>query len=49
MLSDPCRGKTISRAGFQWVATLLKREIRWHPILFVSALAPAGFDLWKPK
>jgi hypothetical protein len=32
-------------AGFQWVATLLKREIRWHPILFVNVLAPAGYDL----
>jgi hypothetical protein len=31
--------------GFQWVATLLKRKIRWHPILFASALAPAGYDL----
>jgi hypothetical protein len=45
MLSDPCRGETTRRVGFQWVVTLLKREIRWHPILFVSALAPAGVDL----
>jgi hypothetical protein len=45
MLSDPCRGKTANRAGFQWVAILLKREIRWHPILFASALTPAGYDL----
>jgi hypothetical protein len=37
--------KTTNRAGFQWVVTLLKREIRWYPILFDSTLAPAGFDL----
>jgi hypothetical protein len=45
MLSDPCRGKTTNRASLQWVATLLKKEIRWHSILLVSTLAPAGFDL----
>jgi hypothetical protein len=45
MLSDPCRGKTTNRASLQCVATLLKREIRWYPIHFVSTLAPAGFDL----
>jgi hypothetical protein len=45
MLSDLGRGKTTNRAGFQWVVTLLKREIRWYLILFVSTLAPAGFDL----
>jgi hypothetical protein len=44
MLSDPCRRKTTNRAGFQWVATLLKRKNGWHPILFASALAPAGYD-----
>jgi hypothetical protein len=45
MLSDPCRIKTTNTAGFQWVATLLKRKIIWHPILFASTLAPAGYDL----
>jgi hypothetical protein len=45
MLSDPYRGKTTNRAGLQWVVTLLKREIRWYSILFVSTLTPAGFDL----
>jgi hypothetical protein len=45
MLSDPCRGKTANMTGFQWVATLLKRKIRWQPILFASALTPAGYDL----
>jgi hypothetical protein len=45
MLLDPCRKKTTNRAGLQWVATLLKIEIRCHPILFASTLAPAGFDL----
>jgi hypothetical protein len=45
MLSDLCRGKTTNGAGFQWATTLLKREIRWYLILFVSTLALAGFDL----
>jgi hypothetical protein len=45
MLSDLCRGKTASSVDFQRVAILFKREIRWHLILFVSALAPAGFGM----
>jgi hypothetical protein len=45
MLLDPCHRKTANSVGFQWVAILLKREIRWYPILFVSTLAPADFDL----
>ena len=28
MLLDPCHRKTTNRTGFQWVVTLLKREIR---------------------
>jgi hypothetical protein len=48
MLSDPCRRKITNKVGLQWVATLLKRKIRWHPILFASALAPADYDYTWP-
>jgi hypothetical protein len=37
--------KTTIRADFQRVAISHKREIIWHLVLFVSALAPAGFGL----
>jgi hypothetical protein len=37
--------KTTIGADFQRVAISHKREIIWHLVLFVSALAPAGFGL----